>query len=133
LTDSIATERLLFPESFSKPAVLEFGQRQGSSDGGAVLLKAVELPYGLLAGMSDCLCDSRQAGKVDHSLRDLFASAFSPSRVAMPEKGFYIACRDLKPDRRFLVNAESGQYPIDAEIRAIGLHELAAMLAALAD
>jgi hypothetical protein len=38
----------------------------------------------------------------------------------------------LKPDRRFVVNAGSGQYPIDTEITAIGLHELAAMLAALA-
>jgi hypothetical protein len=38
----------------------------------------------------------------------------------------------LKLDRRFLVNAGSEHYPIDAEITAIGLHELAAKLAALA-
>jgi hypothetical protein len=73
LTDSIATERLLFPEIFAKPVVLEFDQRQGSSDGGAVLLKAAELRYGLIANMAGCLRDPRQAGKVDHSLRDLFA------------------------------------------------------------
>jgi len=73
LTDSIATERLLFPEIFAKPVVLEFDQRQGSSDGGAVLLKAAEQRYGLIASMAGCLRDSRQAGKVDHSLRDLFA------------------------------------------------------------
>ena len=53
--------------------MLEFDQRQGSSDGGAVLLKAAERRYGLIAGMADCLRDERQAGKVDHSLRDLFA------------------------------------------------------------
>ena len=53
--------------------MLEFDQRQGSSDGGAVLLKAAERRYGLIASMSGCLCDPRQAGKVDHSLRDLFA------------------------------------------------------------
>jgi hypothetical protein len=64
---------LLFPEIFAKPVILEFDQRQGSSDGGAVLLKAAETRYGLIAGMSGCLLDSRQAGKVDHSLRDLFA------------------------------------------------------------
>jgi hypothetical protein len=58
---------------FAKPVILEFDQRQGSSDGGAVLLKAAETRYGLIAGMSGCLLDSRQAGKVDHSLRDLFA------------------------------------------------------------
>ena len=71
--DSSATERLLFPEIFAKPVILEFDQRQGSSDGGAVLLKAAEARYGLIAGMSGCLRDPRQAGKVDHSLRDLFA------------------------------------------------------------
>ena len=73
MTDSTATERLLFPEIFAKPVMLEFDQRQGSSDGGAVLLKAADQGYGLIASMSGCLCDPRQAGKVDHSLRDLFA------------------------------------------------------------
>src|ERR1022692_5194781 len=73
LTDSTATERLLFPEIFAKPVMLEFDERQGSSEGGAVLLKAAERRCGLIASMSGCLCDPRQAGKVDHSLRDLFA------------------------------------------------------------
>jgi hypothetical protein len=31
---------LLFAEIFSKPVVVQFDQRQGSSDGGAILLKA---------------------------------------------------------------------------------------------
>jgi hypothetical protein len=73
LTDSAATERLLFPEIFAKSVNLEFDQRQGSSGGGAVLLKAAERRYGLIASMSGCLRDPRQAGKVDHSLRNLFA------------------------------------------------------------
>ena len=73
MNDSSATGRLLFPEICSKPVVLEFDQRQGSSDGGAVLLKAAEHRYGLIASMAGCLRDPRQAGKVDHSLRDLFA------------------------------------------------------------
>jgi Transposase DDE domain group 1 len=72
LTDFTATECLLFPEIFAKPAVLEFDQRQGSSDGGAVLLKAAERRYGLVSRMAGCLRDERQAGKVDHSLQDLF-------------------------------------------------------------
>lgn len=73
MNDSSATERLLFPEIFDKPVILEFDQRQGSSDGGAVLLKAAETRYGLIASMSGCLRDPREAGKVNHSLRDLFA------------------------------------------------------------
>ena len=35
MTDSTTTECLLFPEIFAKPAVLQFDQRQSSSDGGA--------------------------------------------------------------------------------------------------
>ena len=73
MTDSTATECLLFPKIFAKPVVVECDQRQGSSDGGAVLLKAAERRYGLIASMSDCLRDPRQSGKVDHSLRDLFS------------------------------------------------------------
>jgi hypothetical protein len=42
LTDSTATERLLFLENFAKPVMSEFDQRQGSSDGRAVLLNAAE-------------------------------------------------------------------------------------------
>ena len=73
MTEDSTAERLLFPELFAKPVVMEFDQRQGSSDGGALLLKAAERRYGLIAGMSGCLRDPRQAGKVDHSLPDLFA------------------------------------------------------------
>ncbi len=62
----------------------------------------------------------------------LWAIEIKRSLAGRPEKGFYIACEDLGPDRRFVVNAGSGQYPIDAEIAAIGLHDLAATLAALA-
>jgi Transposase DDE domain group 1 len=36
-------------------------------------LKAAERCYELIASMSGCLRDPRQAGKVDRSLRDLFA------------------------------------------------------------
>ena len=53
------------------------------------------------------------------------------SLSARPEKGFYQACRDLKPDRKFLVNAGVDRYPIGEGLEAIGLSELAAMLAAL--
>jgi hypothetical protein len=64
---------LLFADIFPKPAVMQFDQRQGSSDGGAVLLKAADRRYGLIAGMAASLSDERQAGKVEHSLEELFA------------------------------------------------------------
>jgi hypothetical protein len=68
------TQCLLFPEIFvTKPAVLQFDQLNGSSDGGAILLKAADRRYGLIQALAGCLRDKRQAGKVDHSLRELLA------------------------------------------------------------
>ena len=61
----------------------------------------------------------------------LWAIEIKRGLTGRPEKGFYSACQDLKPDRRFVVNAGSGQYSIDVGTRAIGLRELAEMLAAL--
>ena len=61
----------------------------------------------------------------------LWAIEIKRSLSGRPEKGFYIACEDLQPDRRFVVNSGKGHYPIDSEITAIGVHELAEMLAAL--
>jgi hypothetical protein len=73
VSEESTTECLLFPEIFSKPSVVQFDQRQGSSDGGAILLKAAERRYGLIGGLAGCLEDKRQAGKIDHSLRELLA------------------------------------------------------------
>ena len=73
MIDFTTTECLLFPEIFAKPAVLQFDQRQSSSDGGAILLKAAERRYGLIDSLAGCLRDQRQAGKVDHALKELLA------------------------------------------------------------
>jgi len=73
MSEESTTECLLFPEIFSKPSVVQFDQRQGSSDGGALLLKAAERRYGLIGGLAGCLEDKRQAGKVEHSLHELLA------------------------------------------------------------
>ena len=73
MSDDSTTQRLLFPGIFRKPVAAQFDQRQGSSDGGALLLKAADRRYGLIDGLAGCLRDQRQAGKVDHSLRELLA------------------------------------------------------------
>jgi predicted AAA+ superfamily ATPase len=62
----------------------------------------------------------------------LWAIEVKRSLSGRPEKGFYVACADLKPARRFVVNAGSGQYPIDSETIAIGLAALCRILADLA-
>jgi hypothetical protein len=73
MSDDSTTECLLFPEIFLKPVVAQFDQREGSSDGGALLLKAADGHYRLVEELAACLQDQRQAGKVDHTLRDLVA------------------------------------------------------------
>ena len=49
---------------------------------------------------------------------------------ARPEKGFFIACEDLKPARRFVVNSGNERYPVAEGTEAIGLRDLASELAA---
>ena len=73
MSEDNTTQCLLFPEIFRKPVVAQFDQREGSSDGGALLLKAADRHYGLVAGLASGLRDERQAVKVDHSLRELVA------------------------------------------------------------
>ena len=62
----------------------------------------------------------------------LWAIEVKRSLSGRPEKGFYIACNDLQPDKRFVVNAGLEQYPMDADTTAIGVAALARMLSALA-
>jgi hypothetical protein len=56
---------------FSKPLLARFDERHGSSDGGAILLKACDAPLGLSRRLAACLVDRRQEGKVEHTVRDL--------------------------------------------------------------
>jgi DDE family transposase len=71
LSNHSTTQCLLFPELFERPVVAQFDQRQGSSDGGAILLKAADRRLGLTGALAACLEDDRQAGKVRHELREL--------------------------------------------------------------
>ena len=73
LSHDTTTECLLFPEIFSRPVVAQFDQRQGSSDGGAVLLKAADRRLGLTEALAACLVDQRQPGKVEHETEELLA------------------------------------------------------------
>ena len=70
---STTTPCVLFPDVFSKPLVAQFDQHHGSSDGGAVLLKAADRRLGLIDALTDSLRDRRQSGKVVHGLKELIA------------------------------------------------------------
>ena len=61
----------------------------------------------------------------------MWAIEVKRSLSGRPEKGFYIACEDLQPNRRFVVNAGITEYPIGQATTAIGLAGLTQVLAAL--
>jgi len=71
LSEHTTTDCLLFSDIFDRPVVAKFDQRLGSSDGGAILLKAAELRLGLTSALAAGLRDDRQPGKVQHELREL--------------------------------------------------------------
>jgi hypothetical protein len=71
LNEHTTTDCLLFPDIFDRPVVAKFDQRQGSSDGGAILLQAAERRLGLTSALAACMRDDRQSGKVDHELSEL--------------------------------------------------------------
>lgn len=52
--------------------------------------------------------------------------------TARPEKGFHLACDDIKPERRFLVYSGSERYPATADTEVVGIKELAEMVLAAA-
>lgn len=54
-----------------KPVVARFDQAQASTDGGAVLLKAVDDRLRLTNQLAHCLVDRRDPEKIQHSVRDL--------------------------------------------------------------
>ncbi len=60
MTDDTTTQCVLFPELFKKAVVAVFDQERGSSDGGAILLKAIDEP--LEAERRACGMPGRAAG-----------------------------------------------------------------------
>jgi hypothetical protein len=65
------TQSVLFSEAFFRPVSIAFDQPDSSSDGGAILLKAIDNQLSLTDRIAKCIRDSRQAGKVIHSCSDL--------------------------------------------------------------
>ena len=66
------TQSVLFPDLFSKPVSACFDQPDSSSDGGAILLKAIDTEMDLTKRLAQCIQECRQEAKVLHPLFDLF-------------------------------------------------------------
>jgi hypothetical protein len=64
-------QRSLFEEGFSKPVVVQFDGEQSSSDGGALLLGAVDRRIGLTKVLGEALGDKRCAWRVEHGKQEL--------------------------------------------------------------
>ena len=73
MTEDTTTQCLLFPELFRKPVYARFDQELGSSDGGAVLLRAADHRLGLTERLAGCLRDRRDASKIAHELGELLS------------------------------------------------------------
>ena len=61
----------------------------------------------------------------------LWAIEIKRGLTAKPERGFYNALDDLNPKKAFIVHSGQDRYPLGENIIAIGLHELAQILAGL--
>ena len=64
-------QSVLFPDLFTKPLHMAFDDAAVSSDGGSVLLSAVDRQLGLTSAMADCLRDDRRRGSVMHSYAEM--------------------------------------------------------------
>ena len=72
MQDVTTRQSVLFRGFLRRPVVAKFDQPDGSSDGGAVLLKAADQRLRLTERLAACLRDDRQPGKVAHDAVDLF-------------------------------------------------------------
>jgi len=70
--DKSTAQTVLFPELFSKPAVVMFDGETLSSDGGALLLAAVEREMGLIARVSGHIVDRRDPLRIEYTIDELF-------------------------------------------------------------
>lgn len=71
MENTTTPQSVLFPDLFRKPVVAKFDQRNGSSDGGAILLKAADQRLRLTKHLAGCVRDGRQPGKIAHELLEL--------------------------------------------------------------
>lgn len=85
MSEHITTQCVLFKDIFHTPVHALFDQVNGSSDGGAILLKAADRRIGLIDSLVACLRDERQPGKVDHNIVELFSQRVFAIAAGYPD------------------------------------------------
>ena len=71
MNEHTITQCVLFPGISSRPVVAKFDQQQGSSDGGAILLRVADQRLHLTTALAQALEDKRQSNKIKHELVEL--------------------------------------------------------------
>lgn len=78
-------QSVLFPDLFPKPLHMAFDAPDTSSDGGAVLLSAVDRRLGLTAAMAGCLGDSRRGASVQHTKGSMLSQRIYGLALGYPD------------------------------------------------
>lgn len=65
---------------------------------------------------------------IDHGNGHLWAIEIKRSLSGHVDKGFYGACRDMKPKKAFVVYAGEDSYPISHDTQAISVYDMAKLL-----
>jgi hypothetical protein len=85
LSEHNTTQCVLFPGIFKRSVVAKFDQRQGSSDGGAILLRAADQRLHLTTALAQALQDTRQSKKIKHELRELLTQRVMAIACGYPD------------------------------------------------
>ena len=137
-TDCIGQLTFRFQQN-SKPVVAAFDLAHASSDGGAILLKAIDRRLGLTERLAGCATEWREPGKVQHSLLELLRQRVFGLALGYPD------CNDaarlahdpihkLLLDRDPLTGAALGSQPTLSRFEnSVRRGDLYAMADALAD
>lgn len=113
MADDSTTQCWLFPKLFPKPLVVRFDEERGSSDGGALLLKAADERIGLTTTLSSCLRDDRDSTRVAHELSELVRQRVFAIACGYPD-GNDAARLAEDPIHKLLV----GREPVEGEALA---------------
>jgi len=78
-------QSVLFPSLCAKPVHITFDEPEMTSDGGALLLKAVDDRLGLSAALADVIVDPRDPSKVRHTVADLLRQRIFGLALGYPD------------------------------------------------
>jgi hypothetical protein len=113
LTEDNTTQCVMFPNLFRKVVVADFDATQGSSDGGALLLKAADDRLCLTTRLASALRDERDPARVRHEIGELVRQRIFSIACGHPDANDAARLSD-DPVHKLLV----GRDPVDGDALA---------------